>query len=188
MNPKTKVQQQKKRRRALSPSPWPIHAPRAIRAARRHLRVEAWRHLVSVLGAGVLATALGFLLPTDGAPGTDVSALSTEVGALSVLSIFAFYGPIYLALSMWAWRTLTGQDLRTSPQRTALPDDGVVRRYVVGSPTQIASTAALLALVAVWIVAIRPGAPLEALLISLACVAGSWVLVMATFAVEYARA
>jgi uncharacterized membrane protein len=132
---------------------------------------------------------INLLLATTGAleTGQPDDAFNTGVAAPSALSVFAFYGPAYFVLSHLVWRNLSGDRLRTALRRTAVPQNSLVRSFLVGSPTQIASGAAMLSLAAVWIVAIRPGAPLAMLLISLACVCGSWILLMSTFSVEYAR-
>ena len=166
---------------------------RKTRKARKtwkiRLRSEAWRMVVSVLAAAILSGVSITILLVTGVlvPQTPGAAFNQNVSAPAVLSVFAFFGPSYLVLSNIIWRDLSGRQLRAELQRTSLPDKSMTRSWLVGSPVQNSSSAAMLSLAAVWILAIRPGAPLALLLISLACVVGSWVLVMATFSVEYAR-
>ena len=174
-------------------APPPVARRRTRRKPRKtwkvRLRSEAWRMIVSVLAAGILSGLCVTILLATGVlvrqnPG---AAFDRTVSAPAVLVVFAFFGPSYLVLSNIVWRDLSGQQLRAELQRTSLPDKSLTRSWLVGSPVQNSSSAAMLSLAAVWILAIRPGAPLALLLISLACVVGSWVLVMATFSVEYAR-
>ena len=54
-----------------------------------------------------------------------------------------------MILSHLVWRNLSGEQLKTALRRTATPQDSMVRNFLVGSPTQIASGAALLSLAAV---------------------------------------
>lgn len=160
------------------------------RTMRDRLRSEPLRHIVAVLISALLASALTVVLVlTDALVSTppDNAPELVGVAAPAVLSLFAFYGPAYLLLSRHAWRGLSGQRFRNALQRTAPPTKGLIRDLILGSPTQMSSTAALLSLGAVYFVASRPGATAAALLISLACVCGSWILVMASFSVEYAR-
>lgn len=156
---------------------------------RRRLRFEPWRHSAAILIAAVLASTLtaalflmGELRPTP--PG---DFLDLGVMAPAVLSVFAFYGPVYLLLSNAAWRGVSGDQFRVELQRSAPPAKGLIRDLLVGTPTQMSITAAVLSLGAVYFVAIRPGTSVAVLLISLACVCGSWILVLASFSVDYAR-
>lgn len=156
---------------------------------RARLRSEVWRHLIAVVGSAVLAGSLNVVLMLTGAitPADPGNFFDLDVMAPGALAVFAIYGPVYLWLSKFAWRGLSGLHFRKELRSAAPPSNGLVRDLLLSNPTQISGSAALLSLAAVYVVAIRPGAPMSILLISLACVCGSWILVMASFSMDYAR-
>lgn len=152
------------------------------------LRSEPLRHGLALGCAMVLGILLGQILQySDIAISGSAQDPIINESVAAALSLFAFYGPLYFILSRYAWRNLAGDALREELQATRVPNKGWVRTYLVGTPAQMATSAALFSLAAVSIVAIRPGAPVALLVISLACVCGSWILVMSSFTVDYAR-
>lgn len=156
---------------------------------RQRLRSEPLRHGVAIVIAGLLALVLMVVLLFSDALPTSHTDDFFDLGVMApaALSVFAFYGPVFLLLSSYAWRGLSGQHFRMALQRTPPPTKGLVRDLLIGTPTQMSISAALLSLAAVSLVVIRPGSSVAVLLISLACVSGSWILVMASFSVDYAR-
>lgn len=109
--------------------------------------------------------------------------------AAGLLAAFGFYGPGYLLLSRYAWRGVRGTELRESLRASGPPKSRLVREFLVGGPSYWAMYAAFFSLLAVIILAMSVPLGTEPFLIAacLLCVSGSWVLLVASFAVEYAR-
>lgn len=156
---------------------------------REGLRSEVWRHISAQVCSAIFAMGVTLVLIAIGVlPSHDPeNLLNLDVTAPAILAFFAFYGVVYLLLTRMAWRGLSGLRLRKALLESMPPDRGLVRDLLIGTPTQMSTTAGLLSLGAVAFVAMRPGTPFGVLLISLGCVCGSWILVMASFSVEYAR-
>ena len=153
---------------------------------RERMRSEVWRHAVivassSILGSIASVTAGGLL------PGRMVDwELNLIVGLLVGLG---FYGPGYLLLSRYAWRGLRGKELHDWLRATMPPSSRLVRDFLIGGPTQWAAAAALFSLFAVMALVLFEQLSAQPVLIALClwCVSGSWVLLVASFSVEYAR-
>lgn len=156
---------------------------------RRRLRSEPWRHSAAQLSSAALAVILSLVLVAAGLLPTGESGalLDLTLAAPAILMFFALYGLSYFLLTHLAWRGLSGEQLRSALLRSMPPNKGLVRDLLVGTPTQMSTTAGLLSLAAVTLVAVRPGTAVAVMLISLGCVCGSWILVMTSFSVEYAR-
>lgn len=94
---------------------------------------------------------VNLLLATTGAleTGQPDDAFDSEGTAPAALSVFAFYGPAYFVLSHLVWRNLSGEQLKIALRRTTVPQNSLVRSFLVGSPTQVASGAAMLSLATV---------------------------------------
>lgn len=153
------------------------------------LRSEVWRHGSAQLSSALAALVLSIVLTGIGIvpPYNSDHPLHLEATAPAVLAFFAFYGITYFLLTRYAWQGLSGLQLRNALLESMPPAKGLVRDLFIGTPTQMSTTAGMLSLGAVAFVAMQPGTPFAVLLISLGCVCGSWILVMASFSVEYAR-
>lgn len=152
----------------------------------QRLRSDVLRHLVTGTPIGtvmLVAFVLGW--SEGGADSFELNAMSTAV----VLAAFGLYGPVYLALSRFAWRGLRGRQLRTSLHTSQSSPGPLVRSLLVGGPTYWAVTAATMSLLAVAALAVLEQLSADPLLVvaSLLCVGGSWILMVAAFSVEYAR-
>lgn len=108
--------------------------------------------------------------------------------ALTFFSL-ACYGPLYLLLTHFAFRGLEGRAFRDR-LRTSATQSRLVRMLLVGGPKSWAIGIAVLGCIAVGSVVLDPEARSNvfSLAASLALLAGTWVLLVAIYAVEYARA
>lgn len=164
-------------------------ARRRRRSLRERLRSEVWRHLTAQLISLFLAYFVSLVLAAVEAlpPYDPGDPLRLEIIAPTVLAFFTFYGITYFLLTRFAWQGLSGLQLRNALLESMPPPRGIVRDLLIGTPAQLSTTAGMLSLGAVAFVAMQPGTPFAVLLISLGCVCGSWILVMTSFSVEYAR-
>ena len=153
---------------------------------RERMRSEVWRHTVVGTLVVVLAIVANIIarLTLDGQP---LDANSAQIGA--ILAGAGCYGPLYLVLSRYAWRGLRGKELRDSLRATRPPTSRLVRNLLIGGPTNWSMFAAIMSLAAVIVLAVSTQLTNQSYLIvaCLLCVTGSWVLVVASFSVAYAR-
>lgn len=150
------------------------------------MRSEVWRHTVVgtfVVVLAIVANIVARLTLVD----QSLDADSALIGAM--LAGAGCYGPLYLVLSRYAWRGLRGRELRDSLRSTRPPKSRLVRNFLIGGPTNWAMFAAVMSLSAVIVLAVSTQLSNQSYLIAacLLCVTGSWVLVVASFSVEYAR-
>ncbi|QTV80120.1 DUF1345 domain-containing protein [Microbacterium sp. NIBRBAC000506063] len=103
---------------------------------------------------------------------------------------FGLYGPLYLVLTHIAFRGLRGDALRGRLRETGSP--GLLTRFLVqgGGPKTWAIGIAVVALGSVSVMLVDEALRTNGLLVTsgILAIAGSWVLLSAVFAVEYARA
>ena len=150
---------------------------------RRRLYSEVWRH--SAVGVAILVLVLvaqtGYMIATDTAALQDSELYAVVLGAVGL------YGPAYLLLSRYVWRGLRGESLRSTLRDTR--PSRLARRTLVSGPVGWALMATLLPLAAVAALAGSAQLTSEPYLIvaSLVCVSGSWVMLVGSFAIEYAR-
>lgn len=151
---------------------------------RRRLHGEAIRHALSIAASGILIACI-----------TATLALLTQGGfepadslLVSVTLVFAAYGPIFLWLTHLAFGRLRGDALRDRLRRTE-ERRTLMRLLFLGGPK---SWAALIAVVgAASVVILATGDARQSLWLVAACVAcvvGTWVLLVGVFAAEYMRA
>ncbi len=154
-------------------------------ALRQRLRSEVWRHTVAGAVIGLLIIASQLLVTA--AP--EDSATRWSVLFAILLSAAGLYGPLFLWLSRFAWRGVRGAAFRHALQATQPPNRRLVRGLLIGGPTYWAVSAAVVSLLAVGVLAMSAQLTVAPYLVaaSLLCVSGSWILVVASFAVEYAR-
>lgn len=97
------------------------------------------------------------------------------------LLVYTLWGPAYLALTLFVFRGLRGEDLRDRLLRT--------RSQQSSSPAAWASTIVLIALLAVGALVLG-GALGDNLILSGAavlCLVGAWIMMLTVFALEYAN-
>lgn len=120
----------------------------------------------------------------------DDAALEQVTIAIAVFGAFGLYGVVYLLLTRAAFRGLAGEPLRRELLRTAAPRRGVMRWLLYSSPASWAISIAFVTVAAVVFTAIATAFSINpvVLVAAIVCIAGSWVMLCAAFAVEYARA
>lgn len=141
------------------------------------------RHSVAIAISGLVAAALLVLLLLAD---RDIEYASTVLVAVTL--VFGVYGPVFLWLTQRAFGALRGDALRDRLRRT---DErrALVRLLFLGGPKTWAATIVTVGIVSVVLLAI--GDATESLLLLAACVlcvVGTWILLVAVFAVEYMRA
>lgn len=161
----------------------PTTLPMKMRA---RMRSEVWRHAVILTCTAIL----GFVSGVAAGRFPAIDALDGQFNLMVGLLVgLGFYGPGYLLLSRYAWRGLRGKELRGSLQATRPPTGRLVRDFLIGGPTQWAVAAALFSVFAVMVLALIDQLSAQPALIAIClwCVSGSWILLVASFSVEYAR-
>ncbi len=165
-------------------------AKRKPRNWRERLQSDAWRHVLAIAFAGVLTNVLAMsivLLAPQWILSPDANrseAMSTYI-QVSALLVFSMYGPFYTLLARYAWKGLEGQEFANALRGTRPRQ--LSRTLVVGSPAESATVVAFIALVAVGLIVINPEGSVLLFAVGLLAVAGSWILLLGTFAMEYAR-
>lgn len=116
------------------------------------------------------------------------SDLVTESSIASALTLsFGAYGPAFLWLSHLAFRGLEGDQLRARLRRSE-EQSGLVRFLYLGGPKSWAMLIVFIGVVAVVLLATRgSGIDVWLIMTCVAGVAGTWVLLVAVFAVEHMR-
>ncbi|WP_114560928.1 DUF1345 domain-containing protein [Desertihabitans aurantiacus] len=149
------------------------------------LRSELNRHTVTTVATTAVVVA-GSL--ANAASGDDVAQVAGRVLAILMIG-FGLYGPVFLVLTLLAFRGLTGDAFRSSLRRSDTRHP-VLRMLQRGWSMQWAVYVALVSVGAVLALALNAQLRSQPLLIGacLLCVAGNWVLLVTSFAVEYARA
>lgn len=151
---------------------------------RRRLHGEAVRHALSIAASGILISGIVATIAVV-SQGRFEYADSLLV---SMTLVFAAYGPIFLWLTHVAFGRLHGDELRTRLRRST-EHRRLMRLLFLGGPK---SWAALIALVGVLsVIILATGDARDSIWLVLACVAcvvGTWVLLVGVFAAEYMRA
>lgn len=151
---------------------------------RRLLLSDLWRHTAAqaLLVPPVVVAVL--LLPPDADSARGWSLLATVV-----LGAYGLYGPLFLLLTRWAFGGLRGAELRTQLRRTQVAL-GWSRWFLVGGPRLWAMTTVVVGLAAVLSLKLSDfygGSQAFVVGCGIVCVVGTWVLLLAIFAVEYMR-
>lgn len=158
-----------------------------VQEMRERLRSEPIRHLTTSATPALFGLISNILAPgVLGLRGVDLILFFT----VTFLFAMGMYGPIYLALSRFAWSGLEGEEFRIALDRTDNPNPGwLLRTFVVGTPTTWALNAGITALAAVTILIFtdREDAQGWFFAASLCAVLGAWILIVASSAMEYAR-
>ncbi|WP_146793784.1 DUF1345 domain-containing protein [Agrococcus baldri] len=149
----------------------------------RRLHRELVRHTLASVIAGVFAGAAVFagVLVT----GEPTSVEHATASAMTL--VFGAYGPAFLWLSHLAFRGLTGDQLRARLRRSE-ERSRFVRYLYLGGPKSWAALIVMIGVISVVLLATR-GQQIDLWLI-ITCVlgvAGTWVLLVAFFAVEHMR-
>lgn len=143
---------------------------------------ETVRHAVASAIATVLAAAVIV-------PGVAVGAIDRDprLTSLAITLMFGLYGPLFLLLSWFTFRTMTGERLHAEVTRTE--ERSIVLRWLfLSSPISWAATVLVIGVGSVILVTGGDGAPgFWIIPICIIGVAGSWVLMVAVMAVEYMR-
>lgn len=154
-----------------------------MRSVRRRLHGEAFRHSLAIAASGILIAGITATVAIATRGGFQV-ADALLVGATLV---FAAYGPIFLWLTHVAFGRLHGdalrERLRTTTERRLL-----MRLLFLGGPKSWAALIAVVGTTAVVILA-TGGARQSLWLVAacVACVVGTWMLLVGVFAAEYMR-
>lgn len=141
------------------------------------------RHTVAIVLAALVASLLLVLLLLAD---RDIEYASSLL--VSVTLVFGVYGPIFLWLTQRAFGALDGDALRDRLRRSD-EQRTLVRLLFLGGPKTWAATIVTVGVVSVVLLA--TGDATESLLLLAACVlcvVGTWILLVAVFAVEYMRA
>lgn len=154
---------------------------------RPSLTSDGFRHAIvgTVVGVAAIAAVLIRRFVGDGGDGDIVEA--TEVPVFAVV-LLGCYGPLYLALTALAFRRAHGGALRRRLLRTR-PGSRVARSILIGGPKSWALTVAAVGLITVALVVLNPEVQRSPLLVAgcIVAIIGTWILLVAVFASEYAR-
>lgn len=135
--------------------------------------------------AAVLVPVLLLLLPGPDLGGVESWSLTATV----FLGFYGLYGPCYLLLTRWAFSGLHGEELRAQLRRTRWRSP-LARSLLVGGPRMWAVTVVLVGIAGVLSTTLSDiygGAEWLVVVCGVLCVVGTWVLMLAVFAVEYMR-
>lgn len=169
----------------------PVHRPRvsplagsvdAVARGNRRLHRESTRHTLASLIAGAFAALA--VLGMSALGGVDLSMRSSLASALTLA--FGAYGPAFLWLSHLAFRSLSGDRLRARLRRSE--ELSAIVRVLGGGPTSWAVLIVVVGVISVVLLA-TSGDTVNLWLIA-SCVlgvGGTWVLLVAVFAVEHMR-
>ena len=149
----------------------------------RWLYREVTRHTLASFAAGVIAVAA--LLVAQLITQAEISLEGNSAIALTL--VFGAYGPAFLVLSHLAFRGLDGDRLRARLSRSD-ERSGFVRFVYLGGPKSWAATIVTVGVISVVLLA-TGGQNIDfwLILVCLLGVAGTWVLLVAIFAVEHMR-
>lgn len=149
----------------------------------RRLHREATRHIVATVIAAAVAVAV--IVVTAVITSTAPDLRSTTGGAMALA--FGAYGPAFLWLSHLAFRGLKGDPLRARLRRSE-EQRGWVRFLYLGGPKSWAMLIVFIGVVSVLLLASSGSATdLWLVVCCVLGVAGTWVLLVAVFAVEHMR-
>lgn len=148
---------------------------------RRWLYREVTRHSVASLVAGVFASVA---VAVHAAGGGRLDHIGTTIVALTL--VFGAYGPAFLWLSGLAFAGLSGDRLRARVRRSE-ERSRFVRWLYLGGPRSWALLIVLIGVVSVVVLATRGDADLLVLASCVVGVVGTWVLLVAIFAIEHMR-
>lgn len=151
----------------------------------RRLSSEIWRHLIGIaVVLGPVGVAQGMMLSTAGGEDLGIDALVL----VTMLFAYGLYGPLYLGLTAWAFRHRRGEALRHELRASRSPR-GWKGALLAFGPKSWGAFVVLIALLAVFGLALSRQLANNPWLLGGAIVAifGSWILLVAIFAVEYAR-
>ena len=151
---------------------------------RRRLHGEAMRHAVSIGVSGFLIAILiaAIAIVTEG------RLEYADTLLVSMTLVFAAYGPIFLGLTHLAFGRLHGDELRAHLQRST-ERRTLMRLLFLGGPKSWATFIALVGALSVIILATGGArSSIWLVLACVACVVGTWVLLVGVFAAEYMRA
>lgn len=150
---------------------------------RRRLHGEAIRHTIAIVASSILISGLIATI----AVATQGRMAYADVLLVSMTLVFAVYGPIFLWLTHVAFGRLHGTALRQHLQRSK-EQRRLVRLLFLGGPKSWASLIVLVGVASVLLLA-TGGARDSIWLVAacVACVVGTWVLLVAVFAAEYMR-
>ncbi|WP_344339388.1 DUF1345 domain-containing protein [Agrococcus versicolor] len=148
----------------------------------RRLHRDLTRHTVAIAAATLVACALLLVLLV-----VDERIRGASSLVVSLTLVFGVYGPIFLGLTHVAFGSLPGAELRDR-LRTSDEQRTLVRLLLLGGPKTWATTIVAVGVTAVLLLA--TGDARESLWLvgaCVLCVVGTWVLLVAVFAVEYMR-
>ncbi|QCR18257.1 DUF1345 domain-containing protein [Agrococcus sp. SGAir0287] len=166
------------------PSTRPSHPSERSRRIRHRLHDEALRHTLSISVSGILIALLVAVVAI--AVGGRIEYADTLL--VSMTLVFAVYGPLFLLLTHLAFGHLHGSRLREHLRRST-ERRRLVRLLFLGGPKSWAGLIVTIGLSAVLLLA--TGGARDSLWLVAACVAcviGTWVLLVGVFAAEYMRA
>jgi uncharacterized membrane protein len=144
---------------------------------------EVTRHTVTSVVATIGSQAVIWLVIAFSAD----RAIVTGTSSASVALVFGLYGPVFLLLSAWTFRGLHGPRLRGLLVRTE-ERSRVVRMFVLVGPKSWAFLVTMAGVVAVVVLAVNDARQTPWLIgVCIVGVAGSWVTMVAVFAIEYMR-
>lgn len=149
----------------------------------RWYQQDWWHQWISILFAAGIAVLLARVLEPIGLDHGENWIFAFFDGLLPALLVYAFWGPFYLVVTVLAFRRLRGRWFKerllgTRPGRT-----------VMNSPVTWASTVVMIALLGVGslVIAGAFGQDPSITFAATACLFGAWLLLLTTFALEYAR-
>lgn len=160
----------------------PAGSVMAMSRMRRALHREATRHSVAMTVAGVVSFVV---LVATAFIGDDPDVrLFASAG---VTLVFGLYGPVFLLLTRIAFGTLRGDGLRSRLRRSE-ESSRLVRVLFLGGARSWAMLVAMMGIVAVLLLT-QGDARSNPWLVasSVACVVGTWLLLVGVFTVEYMR-
>lgn len=148
----------------------------------KRLHREYTRHMLASVIAGVVATAL----VAAESIWTGRAADSQTITASALTLVFGVYGPAFLWLTRLAFRSLHGDQLRARLRRSE-EQSWLVRYLYLGGPKSWAFSIVVVGMVSVVLLATSDAIDLWFVVCCVLGVAGTWVLLVAIFAVEHMR-
>ena len=167
-----------------SDDPRKVHPdPTSLAKPVRWYQQDWWQQVVSALVAAVLGVALSFWHARAGVSAENEMAMEIMNSFMPPLLVYAFWGPIFLAVTLLWHRGLKGETLRqrliqTRPQKSLMNTPTAWATFIVG--------VALFGVVGL-LVAGALGDSLSFKLAAAVCLVGAWLALLTVFSLEYAR-
>ncbi|WP_413317911.1 DUF1345 domain-containing protein [Agrococcus sp. 1P02AA] len=153
------------------------------------LRAVLQREYVRHLAATLIAAALAYVITAAAHAlfGEPLAAEPFTLPASAFALVFGVYGPSFLLLSHLAFGSLRGERLRARVRRSE-ERSALVRHLLLGGPASWSLTIVIVGVASVLLLA--AGSAAVDLWLIVRCVlgvAGTWVLLVAVFAVDHMR-